>query len=75
MTTRHGRLGGTDFGHVNPMRDDERILGQIERGEVIAGPAGARIIASHAQEAYGDVWDRAWTDAVTAAVEAGEDCD
>lgn len=44
--------------HVRPETDAERVLGQIERGEVVAGPEGARAIARRHQEAYGDVWDQ-----------------
>jgi len=52
-----------------PMRDCERIRGQIERGEVLAGPEGARRIAAKHEEAYGAVFarrtaDEAWADAV-----------
>ncbi|WP_439947254.1 hypothetical protein [Streptomyces sp. BBFR109] len=37
--------------------EDERVLGQIERGEVLAGPEAARRIAARHQEAYGNaVW-------------------
>jgi hypothetical protein len=32
-------------------------MGQIERGEVKAGPEGAREIAARHEEAYGDVWN------------------
>ncbi|MBA2951469.1 hypothetical protein [Streptomyces himalayensis] len=42
---------------VRPPTEEERILGQIERGEVIAGPEGARRIAAIHQAAYGAVWD------------------
>ncbi|MFE9127012.1 hypothetical protein ACFYOF_16605 [Streptomyces sp. NPDC007148] len=56
--------------------DTERVLGQIERGEVLAGPEGARKIAARAMEAYGnDVWgpdpDTAWADAVTSLTPGG----
>lgn len=51
--------------------DTERVLGQIARGEVQAGPEGARRIAAKHQADYGDaVWgpnpDTAWNDAITA---------
>lgn len=51
------------------MSDSERVLGQIERGEVLAGPDAARRIAARHMEAYGNaVWgpdnDTAWTDAI-----------
>ncbi|MFC8424002.1 hypothetical protein ACFUN7_24510 [Streptomyces sp. NPDC057236] len=52
-----------------PMTDTERVLGQIERGEVRAGAEAARQIAAKHQAAYGDsVWgpnhDAVWADAV-----------
>lgn len=34
-----------DRGLISPLRDDERILGQIERREISAGPDAARKIA------------------------------
>lgn len=53
---------------VRPSRDVERVLGQIARGEVLAGRAGARAIAARHEAAYGAVWARqaAWDDAVRA---------
>lgn len=53
-----------------PMTDTQRVLGQIERGEVRAGAEAARQIAARHQAAYGnDVWgpcpDTAWADAIT----------
>jgi hypothetical protein len=40
-----------------PLRDCDRVTGQIERGEVLAGPEGARRIAARHMEAYGNaVW-------------------
>lgn len=39
-----------------PHDDAERVLGQIERGEVIAGAAGARAIAARHEAAYGYVF-------------------
>src|SRR5690606_24736430 len=40
-----------------PMSDAQRVLGQIERGEVRAGAEAARQIAAKHQAAYGDaVW-------------------
>jgi hypothetical protein len=50
--------------------DAARVLGQIDRREVVAGPEGARRIAARHQAAYGDVWnddadnDQAWADAI-----------
>ena len=42
---------------VTPMRDHERVLGQIQRGEVRAGADAAREIAARHQAAYGNtVW-------------------
>lgn len=52
-------LGNLGNGHVPPTTDAERVLGQIERGEVRAGPDAAREIAARQQAQYGDVWDRA----------------
>ncbi|MGO4422471.1 hypothetical protein AB4Z54_28135 [Streptomyces sp. MCAF7] len=40
------------------MQDHERVLGQMARGEVLAGPEGARRIAARHEAAYGDVWKR-----------------
>ncbi|MEU5834549.1 hypothetical protein ABZ820_12865 [Streptomyces diacarni] len=61
---------------MRPTTDSERILGQIERGEVLAGREAARRIAARHEEAYGDVWrtapaapaaaDDAWADAIHA---------
>lgn len=42
------------------MTDADRILGQIKRGEILAGPEAARRIAALHQAAYGDaVWGQA----------------
>jgi hypothetical protein len=51
---------------IQPMRDCDRVVGQIERGEVLAGPEGARAIAAKHEAAYGDVWNRntTWADAI-----------
>ncbi|GAA2107553.1 hypothetical protein [Streptomyces synnematoformans] len=43
-------------GRILPQRDEERILGQIDRGEVRAGRDAAREIAARHEAAYGDVW-------------------
>lgn len=52
MTVRQkSKTGAT----LQPMRDWERILGQIERGEVLAGPEGARKIAQKIT-AQGGFW-------------------
>lgn len=65
-------IGGRTPGCVRPQSDAERVLGQIARGEVIAGRTGARMIAARAQAAYGDVWNhRVPTPASTAADHAG----
>lgn len=42
---------------TTPMEDNERILGQIERGEVRVGPDAAREIAARHQAEYGDAFD------------------
>ncbi|MFF0790419.1 hypothetical protein [Streptomyces spiralis] len=53
-----------------PMRDHERVLGQIERGEIRVGADAAREIAARHQEAYGnDVWGPARDAAVPIADE------
>ncbi|MGW7355154.1 hypothetical protein ACWGI0_00285 [Streptomyces sp. NPDC054802] len=42
---------------VQPPTDSERVLGQIERGEIRAGADAAREIAARHQAAYGNaVW-------------------
>lgn len=58
---------------IQPMRDCDRVVGQIERGEVLAGPEGARAIAARHEAAYGDVWnqDTAWADALDALTPGG----
>lgn len=73
MTERTVRIGNPVNGRIPPNAEDARIIGQIRRGEVIAGPEGARRIAARQEAAYGEVWDRAWTAAVTDATEAGDD--
>jgi len=40
------------------MTDHERVLGQLERGEVWAGPSAARAIAARHEAAYGDAFGR-----------------
>ena len=42
---------------VTPMPDHERVLGQIERGEVRAGADAAGEIAARQQGEYGDAFD------------------
>ncbi|MEV4335717.1 hypothetical protein [Streptomyces sp. NPDC049590] len=63
-----------------PMRDHERVLGQIERGEVRVGPDTAREIAARHQEAYGEAFDgtpaealrrQLWTASVFTTTEGG----
>lgn len=58
MSTEGTRIGRTPKGGgVNPQTDADRVLGQIERGEVQAGPEGARRIAERHMEEYGrEVW-------------------
>lgn len=41
---------------IEQSADTERVLGQIERGEVRAGRDAAREIAAKAQAAYGSAW-------------------
>ncbi|MFB6955527.1 hypothetical protein ACFCYB_00470 [Streptomyces sp. NPDC056309] len=56
---------------LSPARDRDRILGQIARGEVLAGPEAARRIAARHQEAYGAaVWGPAPDAAPRAAQKA-----
>ncbi len=43
---------------VRPSSDTERVLGQIERGEIRAGRDAAREIAARAEAAYGGAWTR-----------------
>lgn len=52
---------------ARPTSDAERVLGQIERGEVRVGPDAAREIAARHQAAYGEVWDDLFADALTSA--------
>lgn len=47
---------------LQPTTDNERVLGQIERGEIRCGPDAAREIAARHEHAYGS----AWADAPTA---------
>ena len=56
------------FPTTTPTTDTERVLGQIERGEIRCGRDAAREIAAQHQEAYGNaVWpDSAWANAVAA---------
>lgn len=68
-------IGSPGFGHVRATTDEERIVGQIERGEVLAGPEAARIIAARHEAEYGDVWDKAWATATADLTESGKDCD
>ncbi|MGW0131943.1 hypothetical protein [Streptomyces sp. NPDC003299] len=42
---------------ASPMPDHERVLGQIERGEVRVGADAAREIAARHDEAYGSAFD------------------
>lgn len=59
--------------------DTERVLGQIERGEMWCGPDAARAIAARHQEAYGAAFtrpaaentDTAWADALTELTPGG----
>lgn len=61
---------------MTPTTDAERVLGQIQRGEIAAGPDAARRIAARHQAAYGGAFNGtaaqvllaslAWADALTA---------
>jgi hypothetical protein len=62
---------------VTPTSDSDRVLGQIERGDMWCGPDAARRIAARAMDAYGNaVWgpnpDTAWADALTAVTAASD---
>lgn len=65
-----GRRRAPSVATMLAQTDAARVTGQIARGEVLAGPEGARRIAARHQDAYGDVWatrvdaDRAWADAI-----------
>lgn len=51
------RYVGTPRKDTPVMNDATRVLGQIKRGEILAGPEAARRIAARHQAAYGDaVW-------------------
>ncbi|MEV7871455.1 hypothetical protein AB0P17_36390 [Streptomyces sp. NPDC088124] len=72
MTAPTSRVGWPASGHVRQATDADRILGQIERGEVRAGPEAAREIAARHQEAYGAVWadpDDVFADALAAVTD------
>lgn len=43
---------------MRAMTDAERILGQIQRGEIRADATAARAIAARHEQAYGSVWSR-----------------
>ncbi|MEV6791316.1 hypothetical protein AB0M87_04790 [Streptomyces sp. NPDC051320] len=63
----YGRIGHVDPGHVQTPTPEQHLLGQIARGEVLAGPDAARRIAARHQAAYGNaVWGQAPADAPTA---------
>lgn len=64
------RTPGPEYGHIRPTTDSERVLGQIERGEIRCGPDAAREIAARHQAAYGDqVWGQVWADAISTALD------
>ncbi|QJT04402.1 hypothetical protein G9272_32310 [Streptomyces asoensis] len=63
------------FPTITPSADTDRVLGQIDRGEIRCGADAAREIAARHQAAYGDaVWgaatgddgDSTWAAAVAA---------
>lgn len=43
---------------MNPSTDADRILGQIERGEIDASADAARQIAADQERQYGDAFNR-----------------
>jgi hypothetical protein len=57
---------------VTPTTEAERVLGQIQRGELRCGADAAREIAARHEAAYGGAFTRpasnddAWADALTA---------
>lgn len=54
-TSRHyGEVNGKP-GVIQPMRDSERVIAQIRRGEALAGPEAARRIARRITE-QGGFW-------------------
>ncbi|MFJ1581599.1 hypothetical protein [Streptomyces sp. NPDC088182] len=67
----HPKLQPSGPNHTKRPTSAEHVLGQIERGEVRAGPDAAREIAARHQEAYGDVWatpDDLFADALASVV-------
>ncbi|MEV0114634.1 hypothetical protein AB0H77_15480 [Streptomyces sp. NPDC050844] len=56
-----------DLRRTQRSADTERVLGQIERGEVRVGPDAAREIAAKAEAAYGGAWHRATVRPISAA--------
>lgn len=52
---RQGIAPHSDAGQIRPMSESERVLGQIERGEIRVGPDAAREIAQRV-EAQGGFW-------------------
>ncbi|MFF8656764.1 hypothetical protein [Streptomyces huasconensis] len=78
-TVIDARYVGEEHGkfRARPQADVERVLGQIERGEIRAGRDAAREIAAKAEAAYGAAWatDRAWADALTSLTDTtAKDC-
>ncbi|MGW0821785.1 hypothetical protein [Streptomyces sp. NPDC002845] len=56
--------------HTPLSPDTERVLGQIQRGEIRCGPDAARAIAARHEEAYGHAWPRPTTPPNTADADA-----
>jgi phage terminase small subunit len=54
---------------IQPMTDSERVLGQIERGEIRAGADAAREVAARHQAAYGDAVWPSFDDVLTSVLE------
>lgn len=63
-----------DMRRTRPSADTERVLGQIARGEVRAGPDAAREIAADAEAAYGSAFYGTPAEALLTALAMGDAC-
>src|SRR5690606_8313872 len=73
MTRATRPVGMDDRRRIQPSSDAQRVLGQIERGEVRAGADAARQIAARHQAAYGDaVWGPTTTASTTTDSVSGD---